>query len=404
MHSTGKDVTTTLRSRLQLQPLEERQTPASLVGIVGPLPVTAGFTATSFLGVNSLPSPLLAGGPPGGTAILYQPSQSLNNYATPGTSRVLVPGNPASTRVALGDITGDGVPDLVGGSGPGGQLVSIRNGATGATVTQFLPFEPTFQGGVYVAVGDINGDRFAELVVTPDQSGGPRVQVYNGADLAAGRVRLLADYFGIADLAGQIDSTFRGGVRAAVGDVNADGRSEVIVAAGFGGGPRVTIWDGASIANPNLLQPSANPIANFFAFESTLRNGVYVAAGDLNGDGCADLAFGGGPGGGPRVRIADGPGVLAVRDNFTLDDAQRSELTLASFFAGDPNSRGGIRLTMRNLDRDRFADLVTGSGINLPSEIRVYHGSAILANPQNPTLEQSINPFSRVLEDGVFVG
>jgi len=153
-----------------------------------------------------------------------------------------------------------------------------------------------------------------------------------------------------------------------------------------------------------LLQPSANPIANFFAFESTLRNGVYVAAGDLNGDGCADLAFGGGPGGGPRVRIADGPGVLAVRDNFTLDDAQRSELTLASFFAGDPNSRGGIRLTMRNLDRDRFADLVTGSGINLPSEIRVYHGSAILANPQNPTLEQSINPFSRVLEDGVFVG
>ena len=78
------------------------------------------------------------------------------------------------------------------------------------------------------------------------------------------------------------------------------------MAAGFGGGPRVAIFDGASVAAgaPRKL------VDDFFAFEPSLRNGVYVAVGDLNGDGRGDLVFGAGPGGGPRVLAVSGAAAL----------------------------------------------------------------------------------------------
>ena len=49
---------------------------------------------------------------------------------------------------------------------------------------------------------------------------------------------------------------------------------------------------------------------DFFAFEQTLRNGVFVAAGDLDGDGFAEVIAGGGPGGGPRVLALSGTDLL----------------------------------------------------------------------------------------------
>ena len=50
------------------------------------------------------------------------------------------------------------------------------------------------------------------------------------------------------------DANFRGGARAAVGDVNGDGTPDLLVAAGFGGGPRVAIYNGKTV-----LQPVAGP-------------------------------------------------------------------------------------------------------------------------------------------------
>ncbi|MFO0805476.1 MAG: hypothetical protein U0791_20420 [Gemmataceae bacterium] len=44
------------------------------------------------------------------------------------------------------------------------------------------PFEPSFTGGVYLATGDLTGDGIPDLVITPDESGGPRVDIYSGAD------------------------------------------------------------------------------------------------------------------------------------------------------------------------------------------------------------------------------
>src|SRR4029079_17897977 len=155
---------------------------------------------------------------------------------------------------------------------------------------------------------------------------GPRVTVRSGKDGS-----LLADFFGIED------PNFRGGARAAVGDVNGDGTPDLVVAAGFQGGPRVAVFDGKS------LRPGQAPVKlfnDFFAFEQTLRNGVFVACGDLDGDGKAEVIAGGGPGGGPRVTAFSGKG-LVTSGGATLTP-------VANFFGGDPNSRDGIRVAVKD--------------------------------------------------------
>src|SRR5207237_7592071 len=138
-----------------------------------------------------------------------------------------------------------------------------------------------------------------------------------------------------------------------LGEVNGDGTPDLLVAAGFGGGPRVTLIDGKTVFGNRTV------LANFFAFPEdaqTLRNGVYAALGDVNGDGFADLIFGGGPGGGPRVYILSGQKLIA----------QSSDLfsaPVANFFvANNSSDRGGVRLAVKDADGDTKADVIAGSG------------------------------------------
>src|SRR5205814_1813081 len=92
------------------------------------------------------------------------------------------------------------------------------------------------------------------------------------------------------------DPNFHGGVQVATGDVNGDGVDDVITGAGPGGGPHVKVFDGATGA----------VLRSFFAYDDAFRGGVFVAAGDVNKDGFADVVTGAGAGGGPHVRVFSG--------------------------------------------------------------------------------------------------
>lgn len=323
------------------------------------------------------------------------------------------PTNPIGTgtngaRVAYGDVNGDGFGDTIVASGPGvAPRVVILSGDGGSTLADFAPFEATFKGGVFVSVGDINNDGKADLVVTPDVGGSQRVVVYSGAGFSAGSNSpvVLANYFGLASLEGTFDDPgFRGGVRAAVGDVNGDGFPDILIAAGEGGGPRITVWNGVNVAKANAGTPSGTGVvlANFFAFELSLRNGANVAAGDLNGDGKADMIFGGGPGGAPRVRVADAAAVITGGNFVSLDN--KPAYTLSNFFAGDTTLRGGIRVLGRDLDGDGKTEIITGSGETTAANVRVYKTATVLASTA-PQPDITFNPFSgAVLAGGVYVG
>jgi hypothetical protein len=218
--------------------------------------------------------------------------------------------------VAVGDLGNDGILDFVTGAGQGGgPHVKIFNAITGAETSSFMAYDINFRGGVSVAVGDIDGSGFAAIVTGAGQGGGPHVKVFNGTDHS-----LIKQFMAYA-------SNFSGGVYVAVGDYLSDGKYEIITGAGFGGGPHIKIWDyetlnldGQTMAFTDFTKPNGEVIDAIFT------GGVRVALADANGDNVLDILAGAGPNGGPRVEAFVG---------FRLE-------LLMDFFTGDKNDERGV--------------------------------------------------------------
>ena len=173
------------------------------------------------------------------------------------------------------------------------------------------------------------------------------------------------------------------GVRIALGDVNRDGFADLIAAAGPGGGARVAGFDGLS-----LTQGRAVHIFNdFFAFDPNSRVGAYVAVGDANRDGFAEIVVGAAEGGSPRVSVFDGQSLLV---GGTLN-------VVSDFFAGPDTNRGGIRVAVRDFNLDGFADIITGPGGQDGSKERVFSGASVAVGGSDLLFER--DPFP-----GLFFG
>lgn len=184
--------------------------------------------------------------------------------------------------VATGDINGDGFDDIITGTGQGtGPAVQVFSGQTGQQIQNFNAFDPTFQGGVRVASADVNGDGVPDIITGAGPGAGPRVKVFDGTTGA-----VLNDFFAF-------EPSFTGGVFVASGDVNSDGNADLIVGADAEAAPQVSVFSGA---DESLL-------GSFFAFDAAFQGGVRVASGDVNGDGIADIITAPGPGGAPVVNL-----------------------------------------------------------------------------------------------------
>ena len=291
---------------------------------------------------------------------------------------------------------GDGFTDTVYFDGPGGgsNVVVVRgvdpdNPFQAAVFLNFNAYEESYKGGIYLAAADLDGDGAAELIVSPDAGGGARIEVFK----LKGSQFVQVDNFIAFD-----DAAFRGGAHVATGDVNGDGTPDLVVSAGVGGGPRVAVYDGKG-----LMSMASSPrrlMGDFFAYDDAnsinLRNGVTVSVADLNGDGKADLVFGAGVGGGPRVYALD----AAMLNNSGVATAQANPL--ANFFCSDPNGRGGINLVVKQGTDNTPYLAVTGG--DLLGKVYVYRSQDFLQSQTNtPAVFQQIELPGNTVQ-GVYVG
>jgi hypothetical protein len=233
--------------------------------------------------------------------------------------------------------------------------------------------------------------------------GGPQVNLYavaNDSGTSGNTAVRLRSFFAYG-------AAFRGGVRVATADFTGDGIIDVVTAPGPGGGPHVRVWDGATGA----------PVREFMAYDPRFTGGVFVAAGDFNGDGVPDILTGAGAGGGPHVKAFDGKTGAVLGSFFAFDPAFTGGVTVAAidvgsyygqfspeaivtgagpgggpavrvflgpvfagyvqypvrdFFAFDPNFRGGVTVAAGDTDQDGGEDIIVGAGPGGLPQVRSF--------------------------------
>lgn len=221
---------------------------------------------------------------------------------------------------------------------------------------QFLKEITVFGGdkfhGVNFQLIDINGDGVKEIAAGAVKGDEPFVRVL---DLNG---NIISSFFPFPD-------KFRGGVQVTAGDVDGDGAVEIVVAPDSSFAPSVKIYN----QNGQLKK-------EFAAFDKDYKNGLDIAVGDVLSDSKAEIVVAPRKGQAPAVKIFDGAGHL--------------KKTISVFV----NSfKGGVNLSLSDLNKDGKLDIVVGKGTGAASEVRAFDskGTKILA----------LNPYVKAFIGGV---
>ncbi len=251
----------------------------------------------------------------------------------PGTFYAYASSLQGGYYITTGNVKGDSAAEIITGTGNGfGPQVRVFDNE-GEVQSQFFAYFSFLRSGVRVASCDLNGDGRDEIVTAPGPGGRPHIRIFD----ANGNPTISNGFFAL-------DGKFLGGANVACGDVDGDGEGEILVSAGPGGGPHVTIHES-----------DGTMIGNFMAYAQTFRGGIKIDTIDLNGDGKMEIITGP-EHGGPHVQIFTGWG---------------HQLT-PGIFAFDANFGGGLAVAGGDIDGDGRDEMLVTPGPESECLLKVY--------------------------------
>lgn len=185
-------------------------------------------------------------------------------------------------------------------------------------ISMFAPYGTGYTGGVNISAGKLYKKRKAYYVVTGSKTGSNHVRIFS----LKGKLKNSGCFpFG---------ESFHGGVSVAVYN------RQIIVGAGYGGGPQVMIL--------NNKCHSTSP--GFFAYRASNRYGVNVGAGDLNNDGKTEIVTSQGTGGKPLIKVFNTKG---------------KRMAKKGFFAYDKSDTSGVMVGITDIDGNGTSEIITSS-------------------------------------------
>ncbi len=156
----------------------------------------------------------------------------------------------------------------------------------GKVAKEFYAYAANFKGGVNLTTGDVNGDGRQEIITAAGPGGGPHIRIFNVQG------KLIGQFFAFKN-------NFHGGVNISTADVNHDGLDEIIAVQASAGDSEIKIF-----------KASGQLLGSFYAYDSKFKGGLSLATGDVDGDGEDEIVTGLEAGRLPEVRIFKAIGVL----------------------------------------------------------------------------------------------
>jgi hypothetical protein len=244
-------------------------------------------------------------------------------------------------RVAAGDLNGDGTADVI--AVPlGSTRISAFRLSGGAPFRTIEAFGSEVGGPISIAAGNLTGDARAEIVAAAPTYAGAEVKIFNAATGTAETA--LYPYGG--------DSV--SSVAVALGDVNGDGKRDIVLSADTPDGTEVKAVDVDGVQ-----------LADFYVLDASIVPGASVAAGDLDGDGKAEIVLGGGPTTAPWPPVANGPDQRVAVYEADGTEAHRLDAYPGLF-------QGGVRVGLADVLGDSRPEMITAPGPGTPPEVEVW--------------------------------